>query len=134
MSPFRATTVPDELLDLVTTDRVAHVASVNPDGSISSHILWVDWDGEHLLISTPVGSVKVRNWRRDPHVGVSIVDARNPYRYVQISGHVSAIRPDVDLAVIDRLSQRYNGGAYGDRDEPREVVVITPDRVRASLG
>jgi PPOX class probable F420-dependent enzyme len=134
MSAFRATTVPDELVDLVTTNCVAHVASINPDGSISSHILWIDWDGEHLLISTPVGSVKVRNWRLDPHVGVSVVDRTNPWRYVQVSGHVAEIRPDVDLAVIDRLSHRYVGHEYEDREERREVVVISPDRVRAALG
>jgi len=134
MSPVRATTVPDELVDLVTTNCFAHVASVNPDGSISSHILWVDWDGEHLLMSTPIGSVKCRNWRLDPHVGISVMDRANPYRYVQVTGHVEEIRPDVDLAVIDRLSHRYVGHEYEDREEAREVVVITPDRVRASLG
>jgi PPOX class probable F420-dependent enzyme len=134
MSPVRTTTVPDELLDLVTTDYFAHVASINPDGSISSHILWVDWDGEHLLMSTPVGSVKCRNWRLDPHVGISVQDRVNPYRYVQVSGHVVDIRPDVDLAVIDRLSKRYVGHGYEDREGEREVVVVSPDRVRASLG
>jgi PPOX class probable F420-dependent enzyme len=134
MPPVRTTTVPDELLDLVTSNYFAHVASINPDGSISSHILWVDWDGEHLLMSTPVGSVKCRNWRLDPHVGISVQDRANPYRYVQVSGHVVDIRPDVDLAVIDRLSQRYVGHAYEDRDGEREVIVVSPDRVRASLG
>ena len=134
MSAFRATTVPDELLDLVTTNCVAHVASINPDGAISSHILWIDWDGEHLLMSTPVGSVKVRNLRLDPHVGISVVDKINPWRYVQVTGHVAEIRPDVDLAVIDRLAQRYVGHAYGDREGSREVIVVSPDRVRASLG
>jgi PPOX class probable F420-dependent enzyme len=134
MSPVRTTTVPDELLDLVTSNYFAHVASINPDGSISSHILWVDWDGEHLLMSTPVGSVKCRNWRLDPHVGISVQDRAKPYRYVQISGHVEEIRPDTDLAVIDRLSHRYVGHEYEDREEAREVVVVRPDRVRASLG
>ncbi|MFI5255375.1 MAG: TIGR03618 family F420-dependent PPOX class oxidoreductase [Candidatus Limnocylindrales bacterium] len=130
----RATTVPDELLDLVTTDCVAHVASINPDGSISSHILWVDWDGEHLLMSTPVGSVKVRNWRHDPQVGISVADKRNPWRSLQMSGRVSEIRPDEDLALIDRLSQRYEGRPYADREGAREVIVVSLDRVRAALG
>lgn len=134
MSAFRATTVPDELLDLVTTDCVGHVASINPDGSISSHILWIDWDGEHLLMSTPADSVKLRNWRHDPHVGISVTDKVNPWRYLQISGHVTEMRPDVDLAVIDRLSLRYTGRAYDDREGAREVIVVTPDRIRAALG
>ena len=134
MPAFRTTTVPDELLDLVTTNRVAHVASINPDGSISSHILWIDWDGEHVLMSTPADAVKLRNWRRDPHVGISVTDKANPWRYLQISGHVSEMHPDVNLEVIDRLSRRYLGREYEDRVGAREVVVVTPDRIRAALG
>ena len=132
--PGRMVVVPDELLDLVTTDRLAHVSSVGERGWLFNHIMWIDWDGEHLLVNSPVGSFKGRNWRADPHAGISVVDVVNRFRYIQASGRVTDIRPDVGLAQIDRMSRRYNGTDYYDRDRARETFVITLDRVRASLG
>ena len=132
--PARIVTVPDELLDLVTTDHLAHVSSVGENGWLFNHIMWIDWDGEHLLVNSPIGSFKGRNWRKNPHAGISVVDPVNRFRYIQASGRVTEIRPDVDLAQIDRTSLRYDGTDYYDRRRERETFVITLDRVRGSLG
>lgn len=134
MPAVRSTTIPDELLDLVTTNVIAHIASINPDGSISNHMLWIDWDGKHLLTGSPVGSLKGRNWRANPQAAISVADPSNPDRYVQASGRVTEFRSDEGLAFIDRLSRRYRGTDYPNRDQPREVFVITLDRVRGALG
>jgi CxxC motif-containing protein (DUF1111 family) len=109
------------------------VSSVG-DNWLFNHIMHVDWDGEHLLVNSPVGSVKGRNWRANPHAGISIIDRSNPFRYIQASGRVTEIRPDVGLAQIDRTSRRYDGFDYPDRNRERETFFITLDRVRASLG
>lgn len=132
--PGKVVTVPDELLDLVTTDHLAHVSSVGEQGWLFNHIMWIDWDGEHLLVNSPIGSFKGRNWRANPHAGISVVDAVNRFRYLQASGRVTEIRPDVGLAQIDRMSQRYNGTDHPDRGRERETFFITLDRVRAALG
>jgi hypothetical protein len=94
-------------------------------------MVWIDWDGEHILTSSPVGSEKGRHVRKHPPVAISVVDHKDPWRYLQIRGHVSAIRPDEGLALIDRLAMRYMGIPYGDRDEVREIFEITVDHVRA---
>jgi PPOX class probable F420-dependent enzyme len=125
--------VPDDLVDLLTTDRVGHFTSLRPDGSLATHLMWVDWDGEHVLTSSPVGSRKGANWRANPQVSVSVVDRDDPWRYVIVRGRVIDIRPDDDLALIDRLSMRYVGAPYFRRT-PREVFVIAPDHVSASRG
>jgi PPOX class probable F420-dependent enzyme len=127
-------TIPDDLLYLLTTERVGHVASIRPDGSIATHLMWIDWDGEHVLTSSPVGSRKGRNWRANPQASVSVVDAHDPWRMVVIRGRVTDIQPDDGLAFIDRMSLRYVGAPYFRRDRQREVFVITPDHVRASPG
>lgn len=132
--PGKIVAIPDELLDLVTTDRLAHVSSVGDRGWLFNHIMWIDWDGEHLLVNSPIGSFKGRNWRANPHAGISVVDAVNRFRYIQASGRVTEIRPDVGLVQIDRMSRSYNGVDYQDRERQRETFFITLDRVRASLG
>jgi PPOX class probable F420-dependent enzyme len=120
-------------VDLLTTDRIGHVAANRADGSIAMYLMWVDWDGEHVLTSSPVGSRKGGHWRRDPDVTLSVVAATDPWRYLIIRGRVTDIRPDEHLEFINRMSQRYTGGPYF-RTSPREVFVITPDYIRESRG
>ena len=126
--------IPDDLRYLLTTDRVAHVAALRADGTIAAYLMWVDYDGEHVLTSSPVGSKKGRNWRRDPNISVTVVDRDDPWRFLVIRGLVTDFRPDEGLALIDRLSLRYTGQPYRRRNYEREIFVITPTFVRAARG
>jgi hypothetical protein len=126
--------VPEDLADLFDSDIVGHVAALRADGSIAAYLMWVDWDGEHVLTSSPVGSRKGANWRRDPQASVTVVDAADPWRFVVVRGRVIDIRPDEGLAFIDRMSLRYTGAPYRRRGYEREIFEITPDHVRASRG
>jgi PPOX class probable F420-dependent enzyme len=128
-----AVVIPDDLVDLLTTNRIGHVAANRPDGSIAMYLMWVDWDGEHVLTSSPIGSRKGGHWRRAPDVTLSVVDASDQWRYLIIRGRVTDIRPDENLEFINRMSQRYTGGPYA-RTSPREIFEITPEFVRASRG
>jgi PPOX class probable F420-dependent enzyme len=126
--------IPEDLADLLTTDVIGNVTAKRPDGSLATYLMWVDWDGEHVLTSSPVGSRKGAHWRRDPQVSVSVKDRDNDWRYLVIRGRVVDIRPDEGLAFIDRMSERYTGQPYRFRERPREVFFIQPDFVRASSG
>jgi len=123
-------TVPiaDDMLDLFTEPAVGHVAYTTETGQIVPFPMWVDYDGAHLLVSSPVGSKKGRALRVRPQVGVSIVSTKTQWRWLSISGRVVDIRPDEGLSFIDRMSQKYVGQAY-QRRTPREIFVIEIDRV-----
>ena len=127
-------TVPDDLLDLVTTDRIGHVSFVRPDGSIVTHLMWIDWDGSRIVTSSPVGSVKGGHVRRNSHVSVSVSDPEDPWRYVIVRGQVTDIQPDVNLAFIDKMSLRYTGSAYRWRTNEREMFFISPEHMRTGRG
>ena len=103
------------------------------ESEFATNVMWVDYDGEHVLTSSPVGGRKGRAWRLNPLAAVSVVDRENPWRWVEVSGRVTDIHPDEGLAFINKLSQRYTGGPYSRTGE-REVFVITPDRVRSAAG
>jgi PPOX class probable F420-dependent enzyme len=126
--------IPDELTYLLTTDLPGHVAFLAPNGSVRIVIMWVDYDGEHILTSSRIGSFKARAWRKDPHAAVSVVDKQDMWRFVRMRGRVTDIKPDTNLAYIDKLSRRYTGQDYRFRDFAREIFVITPDRITASTG
>jgi PPOX class probable F420-dependent enzyme len=126
--------IPDDLTDLLTTNVLGHVVALRRDGTMAVYLMWVDYDGEHILTSSPVGSRKGANWRRDPKVALSVVDRDDDWRFLIIRGRVVDTRPDEGLALIDKMSVRYTGQAYRMRDRPREIFVIEPDHVRASRG
>ena len=125
--------IPEELAYLLRTNVLAHVSLTEADGSLATHVMWVDYDSEHILTCSPTESYKSRALRGRPQVAVSVVDPANPWRRLSISGRVTEIRDDEGLAFINRLSERYVGTPY-PRTGPREIFVITPDRVRAFMG
>ena len=124
-------TIPDDLRDLFDEPALAHVSYLNSRGQIVTFPMWVDHDGEHLLISSPLGSRKGKALRDRPQVSIEVVSAKNPWHWVSISGRVVDIQPDQDLAFIDRMAHKYTGKAY-ERRTPREVFEVAIDRVSRS--
>jgi PPOX class probable F420-dependent enzyme len=101
-----------------------------PDGTPQSHVMWVDTDGEHILINTENHRQKTHNVERDPRATVTILEAGDPYSYVEVRGTVvEIVRGDRPRRHIDELSQRYFGREYTTpiRSE-RIILVIRPDR------
>jgi len=119
--------VPENLLDLFEEPALGQVSYLNDKGQIVTFPMWVDFDGTHLLTSSPVGSKKGQALRKRPQVGASIVSAKNPWHWLSISGRVVDIRPDENLAFIDRMSHKYTGSGY-QRRTPREIFTIEIDR------
>lgn len=122
------TTIPDELRDLFDEPALAHVSYLNRKGQIVTWPMWVDLDGDHILISSPVGSRKGQSLRERDQVSVSVVSGKNPWHWVSVSGRVINIQPDHDLKFIDRMARKYVGKEY-ERRTPREVFTIAIDRM-----
>ncbi len=122
----------DDVKALLRGSNFAHLATLMSDGSSQNAPVWVDLDGDRIVVCTGEGSLKARNTRRDPRVSLSIVAFDNPYVEAQIRGRVVERRPDADFAVMDRVSRKYTGKPFPARDNPaqRVVLVIEADRVR----
>jgi PPOX class probable F420-dependent enzyme len=119
---------------LLTGTNFAHIATLLPDGSPHSVVVWVDgWDGLVLVNSTE-HSIKVKNLRRDPRVAISVHGQEEPYRMVSVQGRVSEVTTERAGEHIDALTRRYTGQArYPDEwrepGEVRVIVRIQPERV-----
>jgi PPOX class probable F420-dependent enzyme len=122
------TTIPDELRDLFDEPALAHVSYLNRKGQIVTYPMWVDLDGDQILVSSPVGSRKGQALRERDQVAVSVVSTKNAWHWVSVSGRVIDIQPDDNLVFIDRMSQKYLGSNY-ERRTPREIFTIAIDRV-----
>ncbi len=100
----------DKFLDLLTTKvPVAHLATINADGTPQVTPVWFAWDGTHILMNTAQGRVKDANMRRDPRVTLEISDPDSSYRYVQLRGRVVEITAEGGDAGIDALAKKYMG-------------------------
>jgi PPOX class probable F420-dependent enzyme len=125
-------TLPDALLALLRKPSPCFLSTIMPDGSPQVTETWVDTDGEHIIINTVVGFVKVRNVERDPRVAVAIQDPENPFRYIQVRGEVISMTTEGGAESIDALSQKYTGRPYpwyGGRDQQRIILTIKANSV-----
>ena len=109
-------------LRLLDGRNYAVLATLNPDGSPQTSVVWVGRDGSDLLFSTVEGRVKHRNMLRDPRVSVTVIDSVDPENYVELRGRVS-MTPDVGRRVDTRLSWKYEGKDPAP-DRPGAVRVV----------
>jgi PPOX class probable F420-dependent enzyme len=110
----------------------AVVTTLLPGGQPMTHVMWVDCDDEHLLINTERHRQKARNVRRDPRVTVTVWDAADPYRYVEVRGEVvETVTGPEARRHIDELSVKYEGRPYRGRIVSERVIWrIKPARQR----
>jgi PPOX class probable F420-dependent enzyme len=57
---------------------MAHLSTINPDGSPQVTVIWVGLDGDELVSTHMSENVKLRNIRRDPRVALSFDGPREP--------------------------------------------------------
>lgn len=122
----------DSALSLVDGKNYAVLATVNPDGSPHTSVVWVGRDGGDLLFSTVAGRVKHRNMMRDPRVSVTVIDSADPENYVELRGRVS-MTPDIDRRVDTQLSWKYDGRDPA-ADRPGAVRVVVRMVVEKASG
>jgi PPOX class probable F420-dependent enzyme len=105
------------------------------DGSPQVTVVWVDLDGDRILVNTAEGRVKPRNVRRDPRVAISI-SGPGGYPSASIRGKVVEVTSDGADAHIDKLANKYMGqDTYPFRrpDETRLIIAIEPEHVTGMM-
>ena len=124
--------IPSEFRDLFLKKSFAHLATLMPDGRPQVTPVWVDLDGEEVLINTAVGRQKDRNLQRDPRVSLSIADPDNPYRYIEVRGRVAARTQSGADAHIDKMAKKYLGKdkyPFRGPQEQRVLYRIAPEHI-----
>jgi len=118
------------VLELARGQNFAALTTLLPGGHPQTQVMWVDANGQHLLINTEVHRQKFRNVERDPRVTVTIWDKEDPYRFVEVRGEVvEKVKGQEARDHIDDLSQKYRGKPYQPRIQSERVVLrIAPSR------
>jgi PPOX class probable F420-dependent enzyme len=130
--------IPDTHRDLLVEAVHGVLSTMMPGGQPQSSIVWVDYDGTHVLINTTLERQKGRNMRANPKVALLVIDPKNGSRWIEVRGNVVEIRREGAEAHADQLTRRYTGKKrfYGDiyptgqkQKETRVIVKIEPIKV-----
>ena len=131
-----AETIPNKWHDLFEKKVFANLATLMPDGTPQVTPVWVDFDGEHVLVNTAVGRQKDKNLQREPRVSLSLLDPENPYRYLEVRGRVAERTQNGADEHINKMAKKYLGQDVYPFRQPGEVRVlykIKPERF-SSMG
>jgi PPOX class probable F420-dependent enzyme len=107
------------------------LATLNADGSPQVTRTWVDTDGENILINIATYRHKFKNVLRDPRVSVAVVDWKDPYTGVIVSGKVaSIIRGKEAEDHDDKLAIKYTGQKKNRKpNTERAILKIEPSKI-----
>jgi PPOX class probable F420-dependent enzyme len=128
--------IPETHRDLLKKKAFAHLATLMPNGQPQVTPVWVDYDGRHVLINTAEGRQKDKNLQRDGRVALSILDPDNPYKYLEVRGHVAERTRDGAEQHIDAMAKKYlekDKYPFRQPGEVRVVYKIEPEHV-TSMG
>ena len=113
--------LPASHADLLDRPLFAHLATVAPDGSPHSSVMWFVWDGEVLRFTHTSTRQKFKNLQNEPRVAISIHDPENPYRSLEVRGAVVDTVPDDEVASFYKSLQKRYGQDYEITDADRSA-------------
>jgi len=122
-----------EAIEIIEGKNFAYLATSMPDGSPHVSPVWIDRDGDMLLVNTVPGRTKQKNISRDPRVAISMTQEKNPYRHLFIRGKVIEQTQQGALDHINGLARKYLGKDYPWNDRNRIILKIEPKSVKMIL-
>jgi PPOX class probable F420-dependent enzyme len=101
-----------ELRRLVESGPLAHLSTVNADGSPQVSVIWLGVDGEDLVTAHMRRQLKLRNIERDPRVALSFEAPREPgallAHYAVVHARATIEGPSEDAwELLNRLAKVY---------------------------
>ncbi|BCB80994.1 PPOX class F420-dependent oxidoreductase [Phytohabitans flavus] len=126
---------PETHADLLERPLFAHLATVRPDGSPQSSVMWFEWDGKRIRMTHTKTRQKFQNLNREPRIALSITDPEDGYRFLEVRGVVEAIEDDdAEAGFYKSLQYRY-GMDYPIKDAAvRVIMTIRPTSFVAVVG
>jgi PPOX class probable F420-dependent enzyme len=128
--------LPGSARDLLESDAVAHVVTLNEDGSPQVSAAWVGLEGDEIVLGTLPDQRKLRNLRRDPRIAISVpttrVNAWGLLEYLVVYG-TARVTEGGGPEVLQRLAHTYLGPdvVFPPMPDPPPgfVTRITPERI-----
>lgn len=115
--------IPGDIRAFLDDIRFATIATVDPSGSPRQAVVWYTVEGDEIVLNSAVGRRWPTNLLRDARVAFSVVDHVDGYRWIGLTGVVSAVTDQaVAQADIAGMARRYHA------DEPGEAERLIASR------
>ena len=122
---------------MLESNALAHLATINPDGSPQVSVIWVGLDGDEIIAAHVPNNQKVKNIRRDGRVALTLetgnVNEMGLTEYLVITG-TAHITEGGAVDVLRKLAKTYIGpdaeflpGA--EPPPPGYLTHITPTKI-----
>src|SRR3954447_23052110 len=123
--------IPDRGREILEQRSIGHIATLMKDGAPQVTPVWVDVDGDDILVNTLKGRLKDRNLRRDPRVAISVPDPETPTVALIVRGTAELVEEGA-REHTDELAKKYldeDTYPWHQPDDVRTLVRIHPERV-----
>ena len=128
--------LPEAARELLESDAVAHVVTMDEDGGPQVTLAWVGIEDDEIVLATMPEQRKLRNLRRDPRIALSVPSTtRNEWgllEYLVVYG-TARVTEGGAAEMLQRLAHTYLGPDVvfpGMPDPPPGFVTrITPERI-----
>jgi PPOX class probable F420-dependent enzyme len=128
--------LPESARTLVESDALAHLVTLNADGTPQVTCIWVGLDGDHIVSAHLFPQKKLRNVRRNPKVVLSLegttIHPPGLKEYLVVHG-TAEVEEGGAPELLQRLAHVYLGAdvRFPPMDDPPagHVMRITVDRL-----
>ena len=115
----------NKTIQMASGPNYATLTTLFKNGVPQTHVMWVDTDGENILINTEIHRFKYKNILKDPRVTVTIWKHDNPFKFVEVRGEVIAeITGQEARDTIDKLSEKYWEKPYPFPIQSERIVLV----------
>jgi PPOX class probable F420-dependent enzyme len=100
-----------ELRELIESGPLAHLSTINADGSPQVSVIWIGLDGDDIVTGHMSRQAKLRNIERDPRVVLSFDTPRTPgvvmNEYAVVKATATVEPGDEAWPLLNRLAKVY---------------------------
>jgi PPOX class probable F420-dependent enzyme len=128
--------LPETARELLESDAVAHVVTIDEDGGPQVTAAWVGIEGDEIVLATLPDQRKLRNLRRDPRIALSVPSTTTNdwglLEYLTVYG-TAQVTEGGAAEILQRLAYTYIGPdvVFPNMPDPPPgfVTRITPQRI-----
>ncbi len=133
----------NKLKEAIDNNAFCAISTHLNDDEIQTHLMWIDYDNDYLIINTEKERKKTENIRSNSNISLVVFHPTAMYSSWEIRGVVVEILSDHSAdSHIDKLSLRYTGKPYRrelgeewnyEKIKSRELWRIKPEKINSML-
>jgi PPOX class probable F420-dependent enzyme len=108
-------------------DNLAAISTLGEDGGPRVTMVWVDVDGDDILVNSTQSRKWPKNLERDPRVALCAFDKEDVNHNVTVIGEVVAMTTEGGWEHVQKLARKYGREKY-EGPSDRVIIRIAVDR------